>query len=279
MLCAFPIDLGTAKVPCGQCMPCRVNTQRKLCTRLMLEARSHPQSSSFVTLTYSEEEVVEEDGKKVLVREHLDQALDILRKRLARREVPKMRYFAVGEYGSETWRPHYHALIFGVEPEFLKQNELLPAAWGKGFTLATEALPERIRYVAHYTTKKLTSPSAYGLEGRPPEFTRRSKGLGLLWVDKFAEVFDTPTGMAALERMGDVPRHCVIDGKRWPLDHYMRSKLRAKVGFVEPRAAQLDDNLLTWETEPLPTPTPEQEEHAVLMHNKLTRKARRHGAL
>lgn len=45
---------------------------------------------------------------------------------LRRRTGQKVRYFAAGEYGDKTFRPHYHAIIFGLHLDDLQLSEFSP---------------------------------------------------------------------------------------------------------------------------------------------------------
>lgn len=90
-------------------MPCRYNRRRVWVTRLMLESYEH-KASCFVTLTYSPENLPG-DGLVSM------RAVQLYLKRLREREAPnRFRYYAVGEYGDVSARPHYHVILFGVDP-------------------------------------------------------------------------------------------------------------------------------------------------------------------
>lgn len=73
----------------------------------MHESQSHD-FSCFVTLTYDDEHMPY--GGDLHYR-HFQLFLKKLRKRLGR----PVRYFMCGEYGDRLGRPHYHAILIGVE--------------------------------------------------------------------------------------------------------------------------------------------------------------------
>ncbi|MDX8558692.1 hypothetical protein OZ663_18615, partial [Elizabethkingia sp. HX CGY] len=52
-------------------------------------------------------------------------------KRARKLQEKKISYFLVGEYGSQTFRPHYHAIVFDVENISAFLNE-----WRMGHTHA-----------------------------------------------------------------------------------------------------------------------------------------------
>lgn len=108
MLCRNPfIDRGGRPYPCGKCVPCVYRDKRVWTHRILLESFLHA-SSVFVTLTYNDQHLPA-DG--CLVPGHLQLWLKRIRKSLAPERV---RFFACGEYGGTTWRPHYHLAMFGM---------------------------------------------------------------------------------------------------------------------------------------------------------------------
>lgn len=111
-----------------------------------------------------------------------------------------IRYFAVGEYGGKTKRPHYHILIFGWCPtdrEFFctrKNNAVyisntIKSLWPFGFETVGDVNPKVCKYCARYVTKKFVSASK--IDDRViPEFVLqsvRNGGIGALWFEKYGE--------------------------------------------------------------------------------------------
>lgn len=92
-------------VPCGKCIPCLMNKRAEWCFRLEQEHRVS-KSAHFVTLTY--------DQKHLRTDNSLDKRdLQLYLKRLRKKdETQRIRYYAVGEYGSKNGRPHYHIILF-----------------------------------------------------------------------------------------------------------------------------------------------------------------------
>ena len=125
-----------------------------------------------------------------------------LRKRLRRAGEPTFRYLVCGEYGEQTNRPHYHAILFNYCPEDLvfhhnsKGNEKLPMfssktvdeLWGKGECFIGKATFESARYVAKYITKTLygeTAKRAYRNKKRPFVLSSRKPAIGIPFLEKF----------------------------------------------------------------------------------------------
>lgn len=194
---------------------------------MLLEAKLQPEGSSFITLTYNDEHeplVLDEvDATPVGTLRKSD--LTKFFKRL-RNEGHKFRYYAVGEYGERTQRPHYHAVLFGIPPVY---EEEIAAKWPHGHIKVDDFTPERGAYVAAYTAKKLIAQKQE-LGRRVPEYSvmSRNPGIGFPFIEYLAE---------AIKRADDrVPEsdiallyHGIIrtQGKFWPLDKEMRKRLNS----------------------------------------------------
>lgn len=129
-------------LPCGSCVGCQLSRARSWAVRCSLELSCHSRAS-FVTLTFEDRYV-----PPTLRRSDVSVFAKRLRKRLPPRS---SKYFACGEYGDLTHRPHYHALVFGTEDE-----DLIRSSWGgRGFVTVAPVNPARISYVAGYCAKKV----------------------------------------------------------------------------------------------------------------------------
>lgn len=219
MLCARPFQAGAGQeFGCGQCMPCRVNKRRMWTARILLEQTQHD-SSSFVTLTYADPPPHELQPRDC----------QLFMKRLRKRLDFSIRFFLVGEYGDKTFRPHYHAAIFGLDPGF---SPWVNEAWGKGFIHVGELNASSAAYLAGYCTKKMTSPEDPRLGGRRPEFSRMSIGIGAPAIPSLAHGYVQKDGSKWLLQDGDVSPAVRIGGKLYPLGRTLRSKLREQVGWA-----------------------------------------------
>ena len=124
---------GSVTIPCGRCIGCRLDYSRSWADRMMLEMESCDRKAIFLTLTYNnshgvpcmvsdyeagENEYFPQDG---LVRLNGDKAylceaftlykrdVQLFMKRLRKHfKERKIRFYAAGEYGDHTFRPHYH---------------------------------------------------------------------------------------------------------------------------------------------------------------------------
>lgn len=117
-------------IPCGKCIGCRLEYSRQWANRCMLELSYH-KSSYFLTLTYNDSHLpissfVDEDTGEILESATLlKRDFQLFMKRLRKKFGSGLRYYMCGEYGSKTFRPHYHVIIFGLELndlEFYKRS-------------------------------------------------------------------------------------------------------------------------------------------------------------
>lgn len=193
--------------------------------RMFLESLCHEQSS-FLTLTYASDQLPK-DGS--LDPKHVKDWLKRFRFSI---HPVKVRYFLCGEYGSETGRPHYHASLFGIGPEY---QELVRSTWGKGHVLLAEFNEKTAQYVAGYVVKKLTHKDDPWLKGRYPEFSRMSlrPGIGAPAMKVVADAIHTNAGLDALYNSGDVPNSLKLGKRTIPLGRYLKSVLRKEVGMPQ----------------------------------------------
>lgn len=155
-------------VPCGKCIPCLQNKRMDWTFRLQQEHKVS-KSAHFVTLTYDQKHYPS-DGS--LNKRHLQLYLKRLRKK---DETIRIRYYAVGEYGSQSGRAHYHILLFNSE------EHLIRSAWtdskGKsiGIVHVGKVTPASVAYVTKYVIQKSSYPQ--GLQ-KPFATMSRAYGIG-----------------------------------------------------------------------------------------------------
>lgn len=161
--------------------------------RLIQEQQS-AQNAWFVTLTYSDENICYSNSEyPSLNKLDLQLWMKKLRRRIDRmsthlynfqmatNEKKQIRYYTVGEYGTQTQRPHYHSILFNVPKMELKQAHL---TWKHGSVHIGAVTPASIHYVTGYImgqNKKLS------LElGRQPEFAlmSRNPGIGISYIER-----------------------------------------------------------------------------------------------
>ncbi|QXP08231.1 MAG: replication initiator protein [Arizlama microvirus] len=183
------------EIPCGTCILCREEQARQTAVRITHEATCHA-SNSFLTMTYRDEDLPKYGS---LDYRHLETFWKRLRK-----QVGELRYYAVGEYGDKSMRPHYHACVFGhdftensiiyrEEPHRLWINLQLTKCWGLGDVKVGALTFETARYTASYVTKKLRSKQRYvRIDEEEGELiavaqpqARMSRNLGRKWWEQW----------------------------------------------------------------------------------------------
>lgn len=182
------------RLPCGKCAFCIEKTIKAWCLRLGHEMEVSS-AAHFITLTYDDENINPD-------RELDKRDLCLFIKRLRKRN-PGIRYFAVGEYGSQGDRPHYHAVIFNLE-----SMDMVTACWRDsdgcplGFVSCSLATMGRIRYMVAY----MALPQDVTHRQPPFRVMSRRPGIGanywqtmkLHHITSSQPVvynFDTPNGM------------------------------------------------------------------------------------
>lgn len=177
-----PHDFGDGfiNVPCNKCINCLKNRAREWFLRLSVEAGDlNYKSVSFLTLTYEDQNLHYVFNGKYSYYPTLEKSdLQKFFKRL--RHFADFKYYAIGEYGTHTFRPHYHALIFS-DQNYDIMSDLVKDNWKVGFTLLEPVNPARIGYVLHYHTRPKIPPyiESLNIEGFQPCFALSSHGLGI----------------------------------------------------------------------------------------------------
>lgn len=195
-------DESCTLIPCGHCAGCKLTSRSSWANRMEMELPYH-ENAWFLTLTYDDEHVPWSYNNGLGINkwtgeveiENLTLNYDDLEgfwKRLRRyiqyhkKGNKKIVYYAAGEYGGTTHRPHYHAIVYDlpIKKDELKEYkrkkgavyyncEWINKVWGLGFVVLSPATWNSMSYTAGYTTKKI-----YGKEGK--EFY---KELGILPED------------------------------------------------------------------------------------------------
>lgn len=208
----FHSDMERLLLPCGRCIGCLIKRSRDWATRMMCELTYH-QRACFITLTYNDESMYNPDLQLVrhytdsngeqqesytLQKEHFQLFMKRLRKRF---EPQKIRFFACGEYGGKTKRPHYHAILFGIDFHedrypyqktkdgcYLYRSPTLEDVWKYGYSLIAEVNYQTCAYVSRYCTKKKygSQNMYYQTFNVEPEFNLMSRrpGIGKQWFEE-----------------------------------------------------------------------------------------------
>lgn len=156
--------------PCGKCPQCVARRSSAWSFRLMQEDKRSV-SSLFLTLTY-ENCNCPISPKGFMVLSKRDVQLFFKRLRKAHRKNSDndrpIKYYAVGEYGGRTHRPHYHIILFNAK------LELIQPAWDKGQIHYGKVSGASIGYTLKYMCKTRRYP-LHANDDRISEFALMSK--------------------------------------------------------------------------------------------------------
>lgn len=189
-------------------------------------------SSCFITLTYSDDNLPYNlEGKPQLCKRDIQLFMKKLRKYYASLETPiEIRYFFCGEYGSRYHRPHYHAIIFGVDLDvnFLEQ------LWGYGLCHVGSCTSDSIQYVAGYVLKKFVNKKQDTIT---PEFTLMSRkpGIGFYAINSFMDLSVNVHFNQYIDETGDIPTVLSFGSKSFPLDRYLKFRISDALGVDSDR--------------------------------------------
>ena len=196
------------EIPCGHCLECRLSYSRQWADRMMLESQDHDYNW-FFTLTYDNEHinlVPVSNGSFMGTLDKRD--VQLFMKRLRKHySDQKVRFYLAGEYGDNTYRPHYHAIIFGLQIDDLEQfgmssnypvyiSNTISKIWGKGHIMIAPVSWDTCAYTARYVVKKQKGRTAalYDSIGIEPEFCLMSRrpGIGRNYFDEhYKDIYKT----------------------------------------------------------------------------------------
>ena len=181
----FPLYL---EVPCGKCDCCKSKKINAFVQRCELETQLYSCKPIFLTLTYNEN-AKPKNGLSVRDVQLFFKRLRINLYRQGYRS--KIRYVCVGEYGRNTHRPHYHAILWNLRQtdilSYRRIGEEIQKAWPLGFEMHRLVDPsdnKSFYYTAKYMRKDCVVP-----DGCHPTFlcsSNRGGGIGSAYIDGIA---------------------------------------------------------------------------------------------
>lgn len=192
--------------PCRTCIECRNMRREDFKQRLQFELINYNYVGAFVSLTYRDKDlpVLLPEGSAIvgkyfgscppaygstLYPPDISNFCDKMQKRLKRKFGRSGKYIAVGEYGDDNHRPHWHIIYVGLPSA--SRKEVLEC-WSKGNVDVRNVNKGAIRYVLDYIDKQVFGAKAlydeYG-DFYPP-FAHFSKGLGFSWINENINKFD-----------------------------------------------------------------------------------------
>jgi len=276
-------EYASFQLPCGKCIECRLKYAREWAIRCVHESKMHP-NNSFVTLTYSNENL--RDPKL----NYRDWQLFVKKLRKTQNEV--ISYFVTGEYGEQTKRPHWHAIIFNWYPkdaEYKRSNDrgdkiyrsaILNKIWGLGETEIGEVTIESAGYCARYAAKKLVHGKDDEHEYQPISKKSSKHAIGKKWLEKYyRDVFSHGKLILHDGTSTSIPRYYVKWFKKHhsdAYDHYIRTTHKAIVDSAQAisDAERAEFNLILEERNRygvLPTPLTATQTRKIISREKFKR--------
>lgn len=241
------------QIACQQCSGCRLKRSREWAMRCLHEKQLH-KNTCFITLTYNDDNLPEHNR---LVYRDFQLFMKRLRKaaqqgmnqensecRADRHQdkdgqpVTRIKFYMCGEYGEQLGRPHFHAILFGVDftdrlyikktpsGSKLYRSERLERLWNKGFSSVADVTFESAAYVARYVMKKRTGDGnkteyeILDLETgeivkKKKEFNNMSRGnrqnknngIGRQWLEKYKDDVYTTGKVIVRGHKNNPPRY------------------------------------------------------------------------
>lgn len=194
-------------LPCGRCPQCTARRASAWSFRLMQQEKVSD-TAYFITLTYDTTHVPI-TKKKYMTLDKTD--LQKFMKRLRKANKSKLKYYAVGEYGTKYMRPHYHLIIFDVDVNTISK------AWNLGEVYFGTVTGASVGYTLKYISKPSRIP-LHKNDDRTPEFSLMSKKLGINYLT---------TSMVRWHKADLLNRmYCNLeDGKKITMPRYFKDKI------------------------------------------------------
>lgn len=212
------------EIPCGHCELCQKARSRDWIIRIekAFEAFKYNHKNTFsyfLTWTYADEflPLSPTTGMPTLDKQTFRHMFNTI-KNTEGLTADDFQYYAVGEYGDLSARPHYHGIVFTAKSIDWKHY------WTFGNIEIGDVQPESIGYVTRYVDKKLGSyikKEDYELLGIEPIFSIMSKGLGKDFIlDRIEKYSDDPSKLNSI--IGQ-------NGQKFTLPRYGKKKLDSLV--------------------------------------------------
>lgn len=176
------------EIACNHCVPCVESKGAALSIRVYHDWVSHGEVGTFGTLTYDDAHMPS-DGR--LNRDDVERFKDRLDREL-RRAGGRWRGVVCGEYGKNTFRPHYHFILIGadlcvrsqrVAPEGSGDDRyvsaLLNRLWPYGHNMVSPMNGARALYVGKHCIKNFHDrDEVFRIMSRKP-------GIGYGWLERY----------------------------------------------------------------------------------------------
>jgi len=206
---------GRHRVPCGRCAFCLSNKRAQWMFRVHHEMSTQEYPGWFLTLTYDERHVRRTATGRLSLR---FRDIQLFCKRL-RKAKYYLKYIIVGEYGTLTHRPHYHAILWTdasadvIQAQWKSSKDDTPLGSIHFGTLNVASAMYALKYIIQPKQRQED-----GLERTRAQFSR-GIGLGFLTTSMYTwltEDYENPKMVVKLE------------GKKVALPRYYKNKIYTK---------------------------------------------------
>lgn len=204
-LCLTPYFDKVTNMPhnCGHCAHCRSQKKVAWSSRVIADYNAFNQKAVFLTLDYADSHLPnarpvynQKTGEVYryasgmprlmgdLCRPHANAFFNKFKTYYQRKFNTKFegKYFLCGEYGGRFGRPHYHALILGIDINQIEVIKLLESCWkyGRCKIEAPRNAEHCIKYIAGYLFDSIGSQSQFmqHYQVKQVPFCNVSKGFG-----------------------------------------------------------------------------------------------------
>ena len=226
-------EYPTFQLPCSKCISCRLEYARQWAQRCIHEASMY-ENNAFITLTYNDENL----GDNKLNYKDFQDFMKRLRSKEPHLEIS---YFVTGEYGENTKRKHWHAIIFNWSPsdqlhQFTTErgdkvytSQSLDTLWGLGDTKVGTVTIESAGYCARYAAKKLVHGHDSEHDYQPISKKSSKHAIGKKWLEKhWQDVFNHGYIINADGVKSGVPRYYEKWLKRERPGHWRHYRTKIK---------------------------------------------------
>ncbi|MEM2002614.1 MAG: hypothetical protein QXT77_08225 [Candidatus Methanomethylicaceae archaeon] len=178
------------------------------------------ENAHFVTLTYNTDHVpITKKGYMTLRKRDLQLFFKRLRKYHDKKfpDAKPIKYYAVGEYGSKTFRPHYHIIMFNCLDVVCIEKAWRINDKPIGDLHVGNVEAASIGYTLKYISKEKKIPM-HKNDDRFPEFSLMSKGLGANYINAYTKKW----------HYGDFHHRMYVmtsDGKKVSMPRYYKERI------------------------------------------------------
>jgi hypothetical protein len=257
MQCPYPryirvSEFTELEVPCGKCIPCKTFKAGEW-TRRLQNHHQYNENCAFITLTYDDLSCPLFLNATPCLRK--DDLLDFIRRLRRKFSDRKISYYAIGEYGHLTRRPHYHLLVFGIgysEYEWyetgtrtrkgnkLTKSKVLDLIWPSGFAQIGLPGADGFAYVAGYVTEKIHDARSFFV----PPFSLCSKGIGAEYCLSHERQLERNLHVRLNGRSVSIPRYYIkklaLDSSRASWERALKAELSLRA-YAERNGLSLQD--------------------------------------